>query len=324
MLSRGSATPSDRGAGDGGGVCGQMADIHTSNWLLAVAQRADEIRIRLQTLMEEFTVSAEESERPVGESTGLGVLVEAARMDSNATLTGAHDVQTLQMRLGTMEEGQDRCAGHISRLHRKMNASAEKLMVLNGEMLAFTAEMAHFCETNPAAARSAGSTEKNLPPRAGPFQAGGDASPSGRAATGDAPPAQNDAKVVVVADGESHSREGLSEPMSACGIHKLLPFGLTTDTTVRNRLVLTLLSGETCAQTPLDRPEMHFRREPDFADAPGTAENGGFRHQCTAACCFADFRPSTRRPRPKASFAREHWLRNVAALACCFAPQGNF
>ena len=39
---------------------------------------------------------------------------------------------------------------------------------------------------------------------------------------------------------------------------------------------------------------------------------------------FADFRPSARRPRPKASFAREYWLWNVAALACCFAPQGHF
>ena len=36
------------------------------------------------------------------------------------------------------------------------------------------------------------------------------------------------------------------------------------------------------------------------------------------------FRPSTRRPRPKSSFAREYWLRNVAALACCVAPQGRF
>ena len=91
-----------------------------------------------------------------------------------------------------------------------------------------TAEVAHFCETNPVAARSAGGTETNLPPRTGPFQTGGDAASSSRAATGDAPPAQNDAKVVV-ADGESHSREGLSEPMSACGTRKL--FGTGTDAT---------------------------------------------------------------------------------------------
>ena len=44
------------------------------------------------------------------------------------------------------------------------------------------------------------------------------------------PPAQNDAKVVL-ADGGSRSREGLGEPMSAYGTHKLFPFGLTTDTT---------------------------------------------------------------------------------------------
>ena len=117
MPLRGSATPPGRGARGGGGVSGQMADTHTytSNWLLAVAQRADEIRIRLQTLMEEFTVIAEESERLVDESAGLGVLVDAARMDSNATLTGAHDVQTLQTRLVAVEEGQDRCTGRISR-----------------------------------------------------------------------------------------------------------------------------------------------------------------------------------------------------------------
>ena len=36
MPSLGSATPSDRGVGGGGGVSGQMADTHTSNgfWLL--------------------------------------------------------------------------------------------------------------------------------------------------------------------------------------------------------------------------------------------------------------------------------------------------
>ena len=112
-----------------------------------------------------------------------------------------------------------------------MNAIAEKLVILNEEMLALTAEVAHFYETDPVAARSAGGTETNLPSsRTGPFQTGGNASPSGRVATGDAPPAQNDAKVVM-ADGESHSREGLSEPMSACGTHKQL-LGATTDTTV--------------------------------------------------------------------------------------------
>ena len=66
----------------------------------------------------------------------------------------------------------------------------------------------------------------------------------------------------------------VSEARGAC-------FGITSG---HNRPILTLLTGETCAQTPLDRPEMHFRREPDFADAPETALNGGFRHQFSAAC----------------------------------------
>ena len=131
---------------------------------------------------------AEESARLVDEPTGLGVFVEAARMDSNATLTGSHDVQTLQTRLDAMDEGQDRCGGRASRLRRKMSAIAEKLVMLNEEMLAFTAEVVHFYEADPVVARTAGGTETNLPPRTCPFQTGGDAAPSGRAATGDAPP----------------------------------------------------------------------------------------------------------------------------------------
>ena len=82
-------------------------------------------------------------------------------------------------------------------------------------------------------------------------------------------------------------------------------FGMTG---ARNRPIPTLLPSETCTQTPLDRPTMLFRRDPDFADVPETAQNGGFRHDFAASCIFADFRPSTRRPRPKASFAREYWL----------------
>jgi len=42
-------------------------------------------------------------------------------------------------------------------------------------------------------------------------------------------------------------------------------------TAARNRPIPTLLPSETCAQTPLDRPKMLFRRDPDFADAPETA-----------------------------------------------------
>ena len=73
----------------------------------------------------------------------------------------------------------------------------------------------------------------------------------------------------------------------------------------------------------LTDPKCLFRRDPDFADAPETAQDGGFRHHFATACVFADFRPSTCRPRPKAPIAHEYWLRNVAALACCFAPQGH-
>ena len=102
MPSRGSATPSDRGVGGGGGVSGQMADTHTSNWLLAVAQRVDEIMIRRQALMEEITVFVEESARLADEPTESGLLAEAAREDFNATLASAHDVQALQTRLGAM------------------------------------------------------------------------------------------------------------------------------------------------------------------------------------------------------------------------------
>ena len=126
--------------------------------------------IRRQTLMEEITrVFAEESARLVDESTGLGLLVEAARMGFNATLTGAHDVQALQTRLGAMDEGQDRRGGRASRLHREMSAIAEKLGMLDEEMLALTAEMAHFFETNPVAAQSAGGTEAKLPSRTAPL-----------------------------------------------------------------------------------------------------------------------------------------------------------
>ena len=54
--------------------------------------------------MRETTVLAEESVRLPDESTGSGLFVEAARKDSNATLTGAHDVQALQT-----SEGRKHC-----------------------------------------------------------------------------------------------------------------------------------------------------------------------------------------------------------------------
>ena len=98
-------------------------------------------------------------------------------------------------------------------------------------------------------------------------------------------------------------------------------FGITG---ARNRPIPTLLPSETCAQTPLDRPKMLLRRDPNFADAPETAQNGGFRHHFATECVFADFSLLARRPRPKASFARECWLRNVAGANNSFAPQGHF
>ena len=60
-------------------------------------------------------------------------------------------------------------------------------------------------------------------------------------------------------------------------------------TAARNRPIPTLLPSETCAQTPLDRPKMLFRRDPDFADAPETAQNDGFRHRSAAVRVLADF-----------------------------------
>ena len=170
MPSRGSATPSDCGTGGGGGGSGQMADTHTSNWLLAVAQRLDEIRIRHQALMEKTTVLAEESARLADEPTESGLLAEAAREDFNATLASAHDVQALQTRVRAMEEivqRQDRCAGRVFRLARKLNANVDMQSVLIEEMLALTVEVTHFYETNPVAARHAGGTETNLPQHTG-------------------------------------------------------------------------------------------------------------------------------------------------------------
>ena len=69
----------------------------------------------------------------------------------------------------------------------------------------------------------------------------------------------------------------VSEARNAC-------FGITG---ARNRPIPTLLPSETCTQTPLDRPKMLFRHDPDFADRPKTAQNGGFRRHFAAACFFA-------------------------------------
>ena len=82
-------------------------------------------------------------------------------------------------------------------------------------------------------------------------------------------------------------------------------------TAARNRPIPTLLPSETCAQTPLDRPKMLLHRDPNFADAPETAQNGGFRRHFAAARFLANPFTSSCDHRPKASFAREYRLRNV-------------
>ena len=91
----------------------------------------------------------------------------------------------------------------------------------------------------------------------------------------------------------------VSEVRNAC-------FGFTG---ARNRPIPTLLPTETCTKAPLDRPRMLFRRDPDFADAPETAPNGGFCHNfATARLFLAKPFTSSCDHRPKASFAREYWL----------------
>ena len=87
----------------------------------------------------------------------------------------------------------------------------------------------------------------------------------------------------------------------------------------------TLLAAARAANRPrADRPKMPLSRDPNFADAPETAQNGGFRRHFATERVFADFFLSTRRPRPKVSFAREYWLRNVAGAKYSIAPQGPF
>ena len=79
-------------------------------------------------------------------------------------------------------------------------------------------------------------------------------------------------------------------------------FGITG---ARNRPIPTLLPSETCAQTPLDRPKMLLRRDPNFADAPETAQNSGFRRKFAAPRVFANFLLLSCGPSPSASFARK-------------------
>ena len=90
----------------------------------------------------------------------------------------------------------------------------------------------------------------------------------------------------------------ISEARNAC-------FGITG---ARNRPIPTLLPSETCAQTPLDRPKMLFRRDPDFADAPETAKMTDFDTD-PPQCVFwrISQRNSVVSHRPKPSFAPKGW-----------------
>ena len=106
-----------------------------------------------------------------------------------------------------------------------------------------------------------------------------------------------------------------SEARNAC-------FGITS---ARNRPIPTLLSNETCTQTPLGRIRMPLRRDPDFADAPETTQNCGFRHHFATACVLLRIYPC----QPgvlglKESSARDYWLRNVAGAKHSFPPKGLF
>ena len=74
-------------------------------------------------------------------------------------------------------------------------------------------------------------------------------------------------------------------------------------------------------------PKMLLRRDPNFADAPETAQNGGFRHHFATACVLADFSLSSRRPRGtglkhrlRAHIGCETWL--VPKIA--FPPKSIF
>lgn len=78
----------------------------------------------------------------------------------------------------------------------------------------------------------------------------------------------------------------------------------------RKRPIPALLPSGTCAQTPRDRHEIHFRRELDAADAPKTSQNGGFHHESSAAQNPEKNGLLHREPRSNLSFARRSWLRN--------------
>ena len=86
----------------------------------------------------------------------------------------------------------------------------------------------------------------------------------------------------------------------------------------------TLLPSETCAQTPLDRPKMLLRRDPNFANAPETAQNGGFRHHFATASILRIFNCQPvgldLKHRLRANIGCETWLvPNIAS-----PPEGTF
>ena len=115
--------------------------------------------------------STAELVRITGEETELGLLVEAtrvARLDAplNERL---RDMWTLQMRLGEVVQRQGRLVARVSWYQHEQERLCETIVALFEELSAATAEMVHFCETDPVAARPAGGTETNLSQRTGPF-----------------------------------------------------------------------------------------------------------------------------------------------------------
>ena len=131
---------------------GQMADTHASNWP-ELAHRLADLERQGYAFMAQNAESAAEEVRMAGEEKELGLLVEAtrvARLDAplNERL---NDMQTLQTRLDEVAQRQGRLVARVSWHRRKQERLCETITALFEELSAVTAEMAHFCETNPVA-----------------------------------------------------------------------------------------------------------------------------------------------------------------------------
>ena len=111
--------------------------------------------------------STAELVRMTGEEKELGLLAEATRVARlDAPLNGRlHDMQALQTRLDEVVQRQGRLVARVSWHQHEQERLCETIVALFEEMSAVTAEMVHFCETDPAA----GGTETNLSQRTGPF-----------------------------------------------------------------------------------------------------------------------------------------------------------